>query len=198
MPTTLSPRQEELCRQDRQSRPPATRRGGLLWSAFGAALAAGAVVLFWFQPQKLFIDERVDDALPEATGADDEPGDGPSPDSSPPAPTVVASGEFVSLDHSTSGSVRVLELVDGSRVVRLEGFDTDNGPDLYLYLSSSPAGGDEGAFDDDYVNLGRLKGNQGDQNYDLPEDVDLSRFTSAVIWCDRFNSAFGAADLTRD
>jgi len=45
------------------------------------------------------------------------------------------------------------------------------------------------------VNLGRLKGNQGDQNYPLPADVDLGRFASVVIWCDRFDSAFGAADL---
>jgi hypothetical protein len=53
----------------------------------------------------------------------------------------------------------------------------------------------EAAFDDDYLNLGRLKGNQGDQNHELPADVDLARFRSVVVWCDRFDSAFGAADL---
>ncbi len=52
-------------------------------------------------------------------------------------------------------------------------------------------------LDDDVVNLGHLKGNQGDQNYDLPADVDLARFASVVIWCDRFDSAFGAADFAR-
>ena len=108
---------------------------------------------------------------------------------------MAASGEFVSLDHPTTGAVRVLELSDGSRIVRLEGLDTDNGPDLYLYLSTTPADGEEAAFGENFVNLGRLKGNQGDQNYELPADVDLSRFRSVVIWCDRFNSAFGAADL---
>jgi hypothetical protein len=102
----------------------------------------------------------------------------------------------VTLDHSTSGVVRVLDLADGTRLVRLEGLDTSNGPDLYLYLTANPAGGDEGAFDDDYVNLGRLKGNVGDQNYELPDGTDLARFSSVVIWCDRFDSAFGAAELT--
>ena len=74
--------------------------------------------------------------------------------------------------------------------------ETDNGPDLYLYLSPNPADGPEGAFDDGHHNLGRLKGNIGDQNYELPADLDPTAFESVVIWCDRFDSAFGAADLT--
>ena len=103
--------------------------------------------------------------------------------------------EVVSLDHGTSGVVRVIDVGDGTAVVRLEDLDTDNGPDLYLYLSTNPSSGDEGAFDDDYVNLGRLKGNLGDQNDDLPDDIDVGRYRSVVIWCERFSSAFGAADL---
>lgn len=109
----------------------------------------------------------------------------------------LAAGSFVSRDHGTSGVVRVLEVGgQGARVVRLEGLATDNGPDLYLYLSANPADGEEQSFDDDFVSLGRLKGNQGDQNYEVPAGVDLSRFSSIVIWCDRFNSAFGAAELS--
>lgn len=159
------------------------------WLAAALAVSASTVVLFWFQPQKLFIDDRVDEALPStAPDASDEP-------VTASEPIEIAQGEFVSLDHTTGGVARVLELADGRHIVRLEGFNTDNGPDLYLYLSTNPAGGDEGAFDDDYIDLGRLKGNQGDQNYDLPADTDLSRFSTVVIWCDRFNSAFGAADL---
>ena len=170
-----------------------------------AAVAVAAFGLFWFQPHKLFIDERVSDTIPvvEPTVPDTtapDPGDetdAPPPTTEAPAePVVLASGDFVSLDHGTTGVVRVLGLADGSRIVRLEGLDTDNGPDLYLYLSTSPADGAEGGFDDDIANLGRLLGNQGDQNYDLPADVDLGRFASVVIWCDRFDSAFGAADLT--
>jgi electron transfer DM13 len=55
--------------------------------------------------------------------------------------------------------------------------------------------GPEQAFDDDYLDLGRLQGNIGSQNYELPSDADLTRYRSVVIWCDRFNSAFGAAPL---
>jgi hypothetical protein len=73
--------------------------------------------------------------------------------------------------------------------------DTDNGPDLYLYLSPNGADGDEAAFDDGHLSLGRLKGNLGDQNYEVPAEADLARYHSVVIWCDRFNSAFGAASL---
>ena len=162
-------------------------------------VAAVAFVLLWFEPQQLFIDERVSDPVPTAPT---EPSTSPTADEDEaPAPTVPSEptellrGELASLDHGTAGVVRVLELADGSRVLRIEGLDTDNGPDLYVYLSANPADGDEGAFDDDYVSVGRLKGNLGDQNYEVPPDVDLARFRSVVIWCDRFNSAFGAAPL---
>jgi len=183
----------------RQARRPRRR---WLWVAAAAVIAVVASVLFWFQPQKLFIDERVDEATPTAAPT---PSTGPSAEPAASSPTTApasvepverARGDFVSLDHDTTGVARVLELADGRRIVRLEGLDTDNGPDLYLYLTANPAGGDEAAFDDAFLNLGRLKGNQGDQNYDLPADTDLTRFPTVVIWCDRFNSAFGAADLT--
>jgi Electron transfer DM13 len=168
-------------------------------------LALAAFVAVWFQPQKLFIDERVDQAVPTAgptTTATPPEADPTQPPASsatitvPPEPVDLRTGSFVSLDHATTGGVRVLALADGRRFVRLEGFSTENGPDLFVYLSTNPAGGPEGAFDDDYVNLGRLQGNIGDQNYELPGDVDPARHASVVIWCDRFDSAFGAADLT--
>jgi hypothetical protein len=174
------------------------------WPWIAAAVAVGVVVfvLYWFQPQKLFIDDSVDEAIPTATAdttvplqSSDAAAPAPSGTAAPTAPVDLARGEFVSLDHGTSGTARVLELADGSRIVRLEGVDTSNGPDLFVYLSPNVASGDESAFDENFVNLGRLKGNQGDQNYDLPADVDLTGFASVVIWCDRFNSAFGAADL---
>src|SRR5690606_28222149 len=153
----------------------------------------------WFEPQQLFVDERVSDPVPVAAPSMAAESDGDQP----PAPTVASEprellrGELVSRDHGTSGSVRFLELADGSRVLRIEDLDTDNGPDLYLYLSTNAADGDEGAFDDDFLSLGGLKGNLGDQNYEVPADVDVARFRSVVIWCDRFDSAFGAADLVR-
>jgi hypothetical protein len=168
--------------------------------AVAVAIGLVAFVLAWFQPQKLFLDDRVEEAVPTATSAPrGVAADPPGADTSTtvqPEVEELARGEFISRDHGTSGVARVLELADGRRVVRLEGLDTDNGPDLYLYLGSNPADGDEGEFDEDFVNLGRLKGNLGDQNYDLPEGTDLERHRTVVIWCDRFDSAFGAADLT--
>jgi len=169
------------------------------------AVALGVFVLVWFQPQKLFIDDEVDQAIPTATtepptedATDGTAGTVPPtspPTTVPPEPVDLARGDFVSLDHATTGTVRVLELADGRRFVRLEGFETENGPDLFVYLSANPAGGSEGAFDDAHHDLGRLQGNIGDQNYEIPADLDLAPFASVVIWCDRFDSAFGAADL---
>lgn len=162
-------------------------------------IAAVAFVLLWFEPQQLFIDERVSDPVPlvgPSAPADVDGEAQPAP-AVPREPTVLLRGELVSRDHGTSGSVQFLELADGSRILRLDDLDTDNGPDLYVYLSTNTADGDEGAFDDDHLNLGRLKGNLGDQNYEVPAGVDVARFRSVVIWCDRFDSAFGAADLVR-
>ena len=167
----------------------------VVWSVGGLAVVLVAVVLVWFQPQQLLIDERVDDAVPAGAAmagsstAEEVEGNAAS------AAADVPGGAFVALDHRTTGAVRVLDVGEGRRIVRLEGLATDNGPDLFLYLSTNPPDGEEGAFDDEFVSLGRLKGNQGDQNYEVPDDVDVSRFASVVIWCDRFDSAFGAAPL---
>ena len=90
----------------------------------------------------------------------------------------------------------LLEDATGTRFVRLENLDTSNGPDLFVYISTNPPDGPEGQFDDEYINLGRLAGNVGNSNYVIPADTDLSRYASVVIWCDRFNSAFGAAALS--
>jgi hypothetical protein len=161
--------------QDRRPRVRHLRRRAI---GIGAVVVAAfaVFVLVWFQPQKLFIDEKVVEAEPAET-------------------VELARGEFLSLDHGTSGVARVIALADGQRFVRVEDLDTSNGPDLYLYVSANPSRGEEGRFDDEFVNLGRLKGNQGDQNYELPAGTDLRRFATVVIWCDRFDSAFGAADL---
>jgi hypothetical protein len=164
------------------------------WAAVVAVAVVGLVVfvLVWFQPQKLWIDDRVSEPAPSAAvPADAAQGVEPAA-----APVDVARGEFVSREHHTEGVVRVLRLANGRHVARLERLDTSNGPDLYVYLSTNRAEGPERAFDDDFVSLGRLKGNIGDQNYDVPAGTDLDRFATLVIWCDRFDAVFGAADLT--
>lgn len=180
--------------------PDAPRRTALRATVALGGLVAISGALFWFQPWKLVVDDRVDEPVPTVTTAGDDGGPtSPTGNTSPPAeaePIELRQGAFVSRDHGTSGVARVLELADGSRFLRLEELATENGPDLYVYLTATAADGDEGAFDDDFVSLGRLQGNLGNQNYQLPADVDLDRYRSVVIWCDRFNSAFGAADLS--
>jgi hypothetical protein len=168
-----------------------------LWVGGAALLVVAAVVLFWFQPQKLWIDDKVDDTVPVGITPTSAPNDQTASSIQPASATPVdlVKGTFISRDHTTSGAVRILDLGDGRRIVRLEGLKTDNGPDLYLYLTPHPAKGEEQAFDDGHLSLGRLKGNLGDQNYDVPAGADLTKYRSVVIWCDRFNAAFGAADL---
>jgi len=110
-------------------------------------------------------------------------------------PIVIAAGAFVDGEHATSGTASILLLPDGSRFVRLEGFSTSDGPDVHVWVTDQEAGGDDwGKYDDGrYVPLGSLKGTDGNQNYAVPADADLSGLRSVVIWCDRFNVAFGSA-----
>jgi hypothetical protein len=166
------------------------------WLVAGLLVVVAAVTLGWFQPQKLFYDHRVDEGLPSAA-ADETGRPAPGQLTAPvPRPVELASGSFISREHRTDGTARVLRLPDGRVIVRFEGFTTSNGPVLVVWLSKEPAHGVAGRFDDDHVDLGPLKGNVGDQNYVLPLDVDSTAYTSVVVWCDRFNVPFGAAGLT--
>lgn len=116
-------------------------------------------------------------------------------ESSSRGPAILAEGAFQSLEHATSGTAQVLELEDGSRFLRFEDLDTSNGPDLRVYLSEIPASDDWHAYGERFVDLGALKGNRGDQNYEIPEGTDLSHYESGVIWCRRFTVGFGVAPL---
>jgi hypothetical protein len=95
-----------------------------------------------------------------------------------------------------TGGATVYELEDGTRTLRLEPFESTNGPDLYVYLTAADHADDDPALDADHVDLGELRGNIGNQNYAIPDDVDLAAYDTVVIWCRRFSSSFGAADLT--
>lgn len=170
--------------------------------AGSAVIGLIAFVLLYFEPQALFIDHRVDEPLPAIAASHASPssqtkgsGEG-GQERTPPSIQVLTSGTFSSYEHSTSGRARTIRLADGSRYLRLDHFETSNGPDVRVYLSTAPAGGPGDAFDDDYVELGTLKGNIGDQNYAIPSDVRLGEFQSAVVWCKRFSVAFGAAPLS--
>lgn len=174
-------------------------RSGAVAVVLGALIAFG---LYWFAPWNLFVDKRVDEALPGATlpaAAADVEGEGDGADAGAPSPdglVTLSDGAFASLEHETSGSAVVVELADGTRYLRLEGLETSNGPDLRVYLSSVPPSEDWYVYDDDaFVDLGGLKGNLGSSNYVIPSGTDLSGFRSAVIWCRRFSVGFGVAPL---
>ncbi|MEU7565618.1 DM13 domain-containing protein [Streptomyces fradiae] len=178
---------------------------GKRWWAGIAVVAAVAVAagLVWFKPWALWVDETVNEALPSAGPSAPPPAAGPSapPSAGPAGPVTLAQGSFITHEHTTTGTVKVVRLPDGSRTLRLEGLDTSNGPDLRVWLSDAPVKEGRagwGVFDDgEYLNLAKLKGNKGDQNYPLPPDVDWTAYTSVSIWCDRFDVSFGAAELVR-
>ena len=168
------------------------------------ALLAGAAL---FEPWRLFTDSTVDEAVPTSTEPSAVPGpvdSGGSGDGTPAEPTtpapaqdqVLAEGEFEDAEHGTDGLARILQLADGRRFVRIEDLATSDGPDLHVWITDQPSGGDWSSYDDGrYVRLGDLKANNGNQNYEIPADADLRGLTSVVIWCDRFNVAFGTAPV---
>jgi hypothetical protein len=179
------------------------RHPGRAAALAAVGLAAFVFGMWWFTPWRLFTDDPVDEALPAA--AADRMGSVVEPDPMTgeiPAPrlsfTTVAEGEFLSLEHDTVGRAIVLETADGERFLRLEDFETSNGPDLLVYLSSkTPSGTDDWhGYDADFVDLGPLKGNVGNQNYRIPSDADLERYSTAVVWCRRFEVGFAAATLS--
>ena len=164
-------------------------------TGLAAAIGITVFVFLYFEPQALFIDKKVDEALPAAS-APAQPATGTAAPAPAPGPKTLASGSFTSFEHDTSGRARVVDLGGGRRILRFEDFSTSNGPDVRVYLSAAPASSDGDRFDDHYVELGELKGNIGNQNYTIPSSVNLDRYPAAVVWCKRFSVAFGAAPLT--
>jgi hypothetical protein len=111
-------------------------------------------------------------------------------------PKVLAKGEFHKVEKAGKGTATVYKLADGKRVLRLTGFETENGPDLHVRLIAADDAKDTASVAKaEFVELGKLKGNKGNQNYNLPEDVDLSKYKVVSIWCNRFSVNFAAAPL---
>jgi hypothetical protein len=109
-----------------------------------------------------------------------------------PKETKPLMGNFVDAGdgfHKVEGVAKVVNLADGKTFLRLENLKATNGPDLYVYLST-----DKGVSD--FVNLGRLKGNIGNQNYEIPAGTDLAKYDTVLIWCKAFSTLFGSAKLS--
>lgn len=128
-------------------------------------------------------DKTMDDPMPAETAAD--------------GPLAVVQGQFKDADsfHQGSGSATIYQLPDGSHVLRFEDFMATNGPDLHVLLTSHPAPANHADIMDNYIDLGSLKGNIGNQNYDIPAEVDVSPYQSVVIYCMPFHVVFATATL---
>ncbi len=145
--------------------------------SFVIGVAVGAVG--WYLAGPLFIDNVVSEQLAEAT--------------------VQATGTFVDADraHKGTGTVSVVTRADGITELQFTMFEVTNGPDLEVWLSAHP---DPSSSADvkgaDWLSLGQLKGNIGDQAYSVPAGTDLSAYPSVVIWCEQFGVLFSPAVLT--
>ena len=90
--------------------------------------------------------------------------------------------------HNAEGIAKEISLEDGKKFIRFENFKVTNGPDLYVYLSTDKSASD-------FIDIGRLKANIGNQNYEVPEGTDLTKYGTVLIWCKAFSVLFGSADL---
>jgi hypothetical protein len=166
----------------------------------GVVAAAALVVglpLAWYLGSPLFLSTTVDEPPPVAAGgatpAPSSVSPGPPSPSAAPSGMGARSGSFTGADefHFGRGTAHLVQTAAGGYVVRLEDFAVRNGPDLYVYLSPSADGYVDGA-----VELGRLKADTGNQNYDVPAGVDPETARSVVIWCRQFAVLFATAPLS--
>ena len=186
------------------------RRRFLTIAAVAVAVVGLVIGLVVFKPWLLFVDVRVDEKLPIVATSTEQAEPSPLASSpvpvtpgatpaAPAAPVQLAVGTLISHEHATTGMVRIIQQPDGIRVLTLENLDTSNGPDVHVWLSAAHVvegtGGWYTAGSADHYDLGMIKGNQGNQVYEIPADVDLSLYKSVDLWCVQFSVSFGAAEL---
>lgn len=150
-------------------------------------VALGGVAWYLFRPELLFVNKRVNESVvPSSIQATETAA----------ASATLARGAFHSVAHETHGTATILDLGGGKRILRLTDFATSNGPDVRVYLVAAPDALDnETVGKVGFIELGALKGNQGDQNYDVPATIDLGKYRAVTIWCHRFSVNFATAPL---
>ncbi|MFJ6536411.1 DM13 domain-containing protein [Paenarthrobacter sp. NPDC091711] len=172
----------------------------ILAAVAGVAVLSMVVVgAALFQPWRIFTSSSVYEALPATPGSASAPAPATAtpPPAAPVTPVILSSGTFLSQEHETTGTARLVKLPDGSHLLRLEDLASSDGPDVKVWLSSLPAGGDWFKYRSGrYVDLGAVKATHGNHNYLVPAGTDIAGLTSVVLWCDRFSVAFGSAPLT--
>lgn len=195
------------------------KRTVIVVGGLAAAILFGAAGWYFISP--LFINRTVDEQLPfeipseteleelspedfgqlaeevQATAAvmPDKEMEDSMPDDS--EPTLLLQGEFQDADnfHQGSGTVSIFQLADGSLLLRLENFTVTNGPDLHVILATggSPTGRNDLG---EHIDLGALKGNLGNQNYEISAEINLDLYHSVVIYCVPFHVVFSIAPLS--
>jgi hypothetical protein len=155
------------------------------WILGGIGLPILVAVWWAFRPERLWVNVKVNEPAPFSVSADAQP---------------VYTGVLTGRAHPTSGRASVYQTPNGKLDLRLTDFMTSNGPDVHVLLAQSS----DAKLTKDFVKgelnsieLGPLKANQGDQNYDLPGSADLSRYDAVVIYCERFHAIFGVAKLDK-
>ena len=149
----------------------------------GGLVVLGGIGWYLFRPALLFVNRKVNEEQVASVGAS--------------VMRAVATGRFHSVAHETHGTATIQDLGGGRRVLRLTDFATSNGPDVRVYLVAAPDASDNATVTKaGFVELGKLKGNEGDQNYDVPDDLDLTHYRAVTIWCRRFSVNFATAPLT--
>lgn len=149
------------------------------------AIAASVPLLIggWaaFRPEKLFINEKVNEVVPTSSSANTK---------------LISQGSFESYAHETKGSALISE-VEGKSILSLKDFETSNGPDVHVYLVKGNNPDQASVGKNGFLDLGVIKGNQGNQNYELPAGTNLDEYGAVAIWCKRFGVDFGGAALAK-
>lgn len=151
-----------------------------VWIVIGGIAIAAA--WYAFRPERLWVNEKVDEKLATASSI---------------VPQEISMGAFHSVSHESMGTATVYRYADGNRVLRFTDFHTSNGPEVHVYLvAAADAQDNRTVTDAGFVDLGSIKGNVGDQNYTLPADIDLAKYRAVTIWCKRFGVNFATAPLS--
>ena len=150
---------------------------------YGAAVILAIGAWAAFRPERLFVNAKVNEAMPAGLANVSQ--------------TFLTSGFFHSVAHESQGNASIYQLADGKRILRFTNFKTSNGPDVHIYLvAAKDASDSETVKHVGFLELGSLKGNIGDQNYDIPANADLAKYRAVTIWCKRFSVNFGTAPLS--
>jgi hypothetical protein len=165
----------------------AWRNRGLRLPLLGAYTLVALAATFWLGRAEFF-DKTVDE---DVVKVDPKPqrADRPAPRN-----VLVGRGSFESLEHDSSGVASLIRTKDRKHVLTLTRFSTSNGPDLRVYLVAGQV--DDAGDVHDYVDLGALKGNIGDQQYEVEGKALGERYRTVVIWCRAFSVAFARARLS--